>query len=199
MSPDRVFISFTPTPLHLSNNPSFSLSTWLIHITPSLYQHCLPFSPTLVCLPVLPVIADCLSFADPSIYLYSLLFYPLLEVNGWFQSVRAEWLITVEDRGGCSSYQHHLYSVNSAAPQCASFFSLQSCAFFWLFETRLSSTCLTFSHPLHPMLSFYSTEQTLTPENHQCREAGIYNTNSWNIVIHLHSCFKYLGFHCMHF
>lgn len=86
------------------------------------------------------LITDCLSFSNHSIYLYSLLFFSLLEVNGGFQSVRAEWMITVEDRGGCSSYKHHLYSVNSAASQfaSASFLSslllfLHSCAFFLTF------------------------------------------------------------------
>lgn len=60
----------------------------------------------------------------PPIYLYSLLSYPCLEVNGWLQSVRAEWLITLEDRGCCSptsityiqSTQQHMSLLPSCSP-----------------------------------------------------------------------------------
>lgn len=149
------------------------------------------------------IIADCFSFSNPSIYPYSLLFYPPLEIKGWFQSVVAEWLITVEDRGGCSSYQYHFYSVNSAAPQFASFLSFLPsflCVFifvpfptFW--NCRLSSTfphlqlfCITYSVFV---LWCNSPVPVLTPGNCWCtQQPGIYNSNAGNTLIRLHTIYK---------
>lgn len=143
----------SPTiPLPLYAPDSYILSLLSLSLTtvspPTTLRH-------LTVSPGFPFIADCLSFSSPlpSISIHTLS-YPRLEVNGWFQSVRAEWLITVEDRGCCSSYQHHLYSVNSAAYQFASF--LSSCLLFLHCGASLWTLWnSTISHPLYPMLYFY--------------------------------------------
>lgn len=74
---------------------------------------------------------------------FSLFSYSLLGVSGWLQPVRTEWLITVEDRGGCSPYQCHLWYIPSNQQHLSlllfflSFFPLflLSLLFSGLFET----------------------------------------------------------------
>lgn len=121
MSPDRVFISFIPPPL----SQSLFVCMYLTHSHYTISTSALPALLLSNTRSSLHASFDrSLSFILQSLHLS--LFtapLPLLEVNGWFQYVRAEWLITVEDRGGCSLYQHHLYSAHSAAPQFASFLS----------------------------------------------------------------------------
>ena len=192
MSPDRIFISFTPTPIHLSNNLSFSLSTWLMHYPLSISALFAFLSNT--CLSPRASCYRWLSFFLRSLHLS--LFTAVLSPS-W-----SKWLIPV-CQGRMTDYsrgQRWLFIISTSLifSQLSStsvrfFFPLQSCAFFQTFWNQ------AFFHLSHLQSSFicyivflwYWTNLNTWKSSMQGR--GISITNSSNSFIHLHSFFKYFG------